>query len=376
MLVAPIIILARGLYRVLPSITLSKQNKSFDQQLFSNKINGGYYAGSYQKKIITRENFYTFLGLKNSGEIVSVEYVELLANHMSASNQIPAYFTETIWGDKIPHYKENGYEIVDSNAIFLILLAWLSESSNQTAKKYFIKAQRAMLYLEQFIIDDVFFEPEFGSWENTRKPTERSGLTTSVLVCHAIRSIELLAMRTGNKSIMLKCVQQHTRFKKKLCVKLYQTQETLPRMLSVYFNMMPSDFWRSFDQEIELDIITLITPGPIQYESTWNSWVYGVDDQHNTLLYPWITYFWIIILGKKGKLKMAKEYFDELTSIHSESTLYSTYEPETLRPVSRAFLKADPSHSVTLCMFLAARDIFGPCPSNQMEETMSIDLPV
>lgn len=367
MIAAPIVFFARGIYRVLPKINLFKQTKPFDQQLVSNQKSGGYFTGSNHKKISTRENFYTFVALRFQNQNVSVEYIKLLATYMNAKNQIPAYFTENMWGEKIPHYVENGYEIVDSNAIFLILLEWLSESHNQTAQSLFVTAQRAMQYLDIFIKDDVFFEPNFGSWENTRLPTKHSGLTTSVLVCQAIRSLEMLAMQTGNKSIMKKCVEKHTRFLKKLCVKLYQTQETIPRMLAVYFNMVPSGFWRSFDQEFQLDIIPLITPGPIQYHCTWESWVYGTNDQHTTLLYPWITYFWICILGKKGKVKMAKEYFNELQDLHLEPTIYSAYEPDTLRPVLRAFLNSEPSHSLTLAMYTFARDI---CEETVVNETV------
>jgi hypothetical protein len=357
MIVAPFVLLSRGIYRTLPKFSFFKHTKSLEYQLISNQKFGGYFIGANHKKISTRENFFTFIGLRAAGENVSVEYVELLAEFMSASNQIPAYFTENIWGSvKIPHYKQNGYEIVDSNAIFLILLEWLSESHSQTAQALFVTAQRCMQYLEQFIKDDVFFEPEFGSWENTRKPGNNSGLTTSVLVCHAIRSLEMLAMKTGNKTIQKKCVEKHTRFVKKLRVKIFQTQETIPRMLAIYFNMMPVSFWRSFDQELSLTI-PLITPGPIQYPSTWESWIYGVDDQHTTILYPWITYFWIGILGKKGKFEMAKEYFKDLEVLHLEPTLFSAYESETLSPVSRAFLNSDPSHSITLAMYLFARDI-------------------
>jgi hypothetical protein len=357
MLAAPLILLARGFYRVLPTISLFKQTKPFKQQLVSNKIFGGYFTGSNHKIISTRENFYTCLGLQFLNQNVSVEYVELLAKHMNAINQIPAYFTENMWGKLIPHYKQNGYEIVSSNAIFLILLEWLSESHNQTSQALFLTAQRAMQYIEQFIKDDVFFEPDFGCWENTRKPTNMSGLTSSVLVCRAIRSLEMLAMKSGNKTIQKKCVEKHTRFLKKLRVLLFQTQETLPRMLAVYFNMMPSSFWRSFDQEFKFDLIPLLTPGPIEYQSTWESWIYGMDDQHTTLIYPWITYFWIGILGSKGKTGMAKEYFDELWDLHSEPTIFSVYETKTLQPVSRAFLKSDPAHSTTLAMYLFARDI-------------------
>ena len=370
MITAPLILLTRGIYRVLPTISLFKQTKPFDQQLISNKIFGGYFTGSNHKKISTRDNFYTFLGLRFSNQNVAVQYVELLAKHMNAKNQIPAYFTENMWGDKIPHYKENGYEIVSSNAIFLILLEWLSESHNQTAQALFLTAQRAMQYIEQFIKDDVFFEPDFSCWENTRQPTNMSGLTSSVLVCHAIRSLEMLAMKSGNKTIQKKCVEKHTRILKKLRVKLFQTQETIPRMLAVYFNMMPSSFWRSFDQEIKLDLIPLLTAGPIEYQSTWKSWIYGVDDQHTTLIYPWITYFWICILGKKGKTEMAKDYFDELWNLHSEPTIYSVYDPETLQPVRRAFLKSEPSHSITLAMYLFARDICEEIVINEIAETV------
>jgi hypothetical protein len=357
MIAAPVVLLARGMYQIIPKLDLFKHNKPFDQQLVSNKIDGGYFTGSNHKKISTRENFYTFLGLRAGGENVSVEYIILLSNHMSASNQIPAYFTENIWGDKCPYYKVNGYEIVDSNAIFLILLEWLSESHSQTAKAIFLIAQRAMQYLENFIKDDVFFEPDFSSWENTRLPTKNSGLTTSVLVCRAFRSLEMLAMKNGNHSIQKKCVEKHTRFLKKLRVKLYQTQETIPRMLAVFFNMMPSNFWRSFDQEFKLDLIPLIIHGPIDFPCTWESWLYGIGDQHTTILYPWIAYFWIGILGRKGKVEMAKEYFNELQDLHLEPTFYSIYDPETYQPVRRAFLSAEPTHSITLAMYSVARDI-------------------
>jgi hypothetical protein len=176
-------------------------------------------------------------------------------------------------------------------------------------------------------------------------------------------------MKSGNKTIQKKCVEKHTRFLKKLRVKLFQTQETIPRILAVYFNMMPSSFWRSFDQEITLTI-PLITAGPIEYQSTWESWIYGVSDQHTTLIYPWITYFWICILGKKGKTEMAKEYFKELDDFHSEPTIYSVYDPETLQPVNRAFLKSDPAHSITLAMYLFARDICEEILVNEIAETV------
>jgi len=363
-MLAPFVFLIRGAYKILPKFSLSSQNKPFDQQLLSNRHLGGYFTGDRHQKISTRDTFYTLMGMRFLSQNVTEEYIELLAKHMNAKNQVPAYFTETMFGTIVPHYKEKGYEIVDSTAIFIILLEWLMQSRSQTVKRLYLHAQRAMQYLETFIKDDVFYEPKNGSWENTRQYTDSSGLTTSVLVCQAMRSLELISMNSGNKARQQHYVKSHTRFIQHLKVKLFQSQETLPRMLAIYWSMMPSSFWRSFDQELDLTI-PLITDGPLTYPSTWESWLYGIDDEHSTLVYPWIGYFWIAILGRKLKTEQAKEYFREYSEFHSEITLFSAYDQLSLTPVRRAFLSASSAHSITLSMYMAARDF---CEKQELDK--------
>ena len=77
----------------------------------------------------------------------------------------------------------------------------------------------------------------------------------------------------AHKQVLLKWVPE-----------IYKTQETLPRILSIYWNMVPTDFIQSFDQELQCSIIPLRTAGPMIDKTTWSAWLFAARFTHNSCL--------------------------------------------------------------------------------------------
>ncbi len=269
---------------------------------------------------------------------------------MTADGQVPWKFTESWSGTAVPHYKYRTNPVVDANAQFLILLEWLYDTRSKTVQRLYLHARRAFQWLEQFMKDDMFYEPPESSWATSREHTGYV-LASNVLVCQSIRSMELICMIQKDKTQQKLMEVMHTRFVTQLQNNLYTTREVIPRILAVYWNMVPVHFWKSFNQELQYPL-PLLTDGPQPYPTTWESWMYGTNDEHTTLVYPWLGFLWTAILCTK-QYTLATQWWNRYQDFHTNSTLYSMYTPENLMPVRRAFIKGSIAHSMTLAMHMA-----------------------
>ena len=357
MLKLPFVLAYRGLVSCLPSLSsTSARDIPFDVQLSANRHRkGGWYTDKTNKHMLTRETFYTLMAFrfcKREVEYVG-EYVSFLSTHMSTDGQIPWKFTESWSGSVVPHYSINGNPVVDANAQFIIMVSWLHEYNTKVVQQLYLNTRRAHEWLQTFMQKDMFLEPPDSSWETTRQYDKGYVLTTNVLVCHSIRAMELVCMVVRENTQQKHMEILHTRVKAKLQEQLFTTQEVLPRILGVYWNILPAHFWRSFNQELKYPI-PLLTSGPLSYPTTWSSWMYGQDDQHTTLIYPWIGFFWIALLTKRYQYETADTWWTLYEDFHSANTIYDMYTPENMTPVRRAFVQSQPSHSLSLAMYQAA----------------------
>jgi hypothetical protein len=358
MLKVPFVLLYRSVYACTPPILPSGDPTvcPFATQLKKNECaRGGWYTNKEHRTVSTRESFFTIMALHNCKEDVAhiERYVHRLSEHMTSDGQVPWKFTETWSGTEVPHYTCNGKKVVDANAQFLILLEWLHGTRSQTLKLLHLHARRAYQWLETFMKNNAFYEESGSSWENT---IQHSGyvLLTNVLVCQSIRSMELICMSQGEKKHQELMVKTHGHFIESLQKNLYTSQEVLPRMLAIYWNMLPVTFLKSYNQELRYPI-PLITPGPCAPSTTWESWLYGTDDIHTRLVYPWIGFLWTLILFKTYKTEEAKKWWEYYGLFEKHSTLYNIYTPMNMKPVRRAFLQSCSGHSLSMAMFIAAK---------------------
>lgn len=367
----PFVFLYRGTVSCMPALFGRDETcvSPFEVQLTTNRCRrGGWYTSKHSGVVETRETFFTIMALKCCNQdVLHIEhFVQRLADNMTADGQVPWKFTESWSGTAVPHYKYRQSPVVDANAQFLILLEWLYDTRSKTVKRLYLHARRAYQWLEQFMKDDMFYEPPESSWATSR---EHSGyvLTSNVLVCQSIRSMELICMIQRDKTQQKLMEMTHGRFVGKMQNNLYTTREAIPRILAIYWNMVPVNFWKSFNQELKYPI-PLLVEGPQPCPTTWESWLYGTNDEHTTLVYPWLGFFWIAILFAKQQSTIARQWWGLYKDFHTNPTLCNVYTPENLVPVHRAFIKGRHAHSLTLAMHMAAA-------SGRSTETQSIDTP-
>ena len=335
----------------------------FDTQLQQNKCKlGGWYSDYYRNRINTRDTFYTLLGLRfrhKDAEDVAL-YVQRLCQHMNAEGQVPIEFVYS-WGQWSPKFATYGKTNVDANLYFIIMAWWCNETHPNVIRKYYLYIQRAYEWLNTFVCDNTFYEPIGASWEWTRH--HRGCLTlTNVLMTQAIRSMELIACLIGDTRQQALFRDKHDSFKAKRVADIYKTQETLPRILAIHWNMVPDDFLQSFEQEMQTNYVPLRTDGPIPYESTARARIYGQSDLHSTVVWPFVGFLWISILAKRHKMDIARSWWASYIEMHHAHTIYDIYSGNTGIPIRRAFLKAMPAHSATLSLQMAAKQALQGVP--------------
>ena len=334
-----------------------RHRHAFDVQLqLTHSKDGGWYSNFYRRNINTRDTFYVLFGLRlrKLGEVNVEKFVRRLAGHMNTKGQVPSGFIPSWYSGENPIYKLNEIDIVDSNAFFLIMVWWMCEKDSEKMDKgMYLYCQRAFRWLESHQCNNTMYEPIGASWETTR---HHDGylLLTNIIVIQAIRSMELIAMIQKDTVLQASCVERHGKFIQKWQPELYRTQEVLPRILAVHWSMVPSNFLLSFNQELQATWIPLRTAGQIIDKTTFYSWVRGASDMHTTVVWPFIGFLWISILAKRMKMDIARTWWASYIEFHYPQTLYDMYSKETGLPVRRAFLKASPTHSVTISMYLAA----------------------
>ena len=335
----------------------------FDVQLQLNaNRKGGYATDYYATHTCTRETFYTYLGLsmRNRAPKSQFKFVQRLAKCMSATGQVPAQFYSS-WYKEMPIYSRDDRSVIDANMFFIIMAWQCCEHDQDAVEKLYLTCQRAFEWLQTYVCTHTIYEPVGVSWEYTRKHAGHL-LLSNVIMIRTIRCMEMLACTFRDE-------RQERRFKKrydealaKWVPEIYKSQETLPRILAVHWNLVPRDFIVSFNQELQCPYVPLRTAGPAKDVATWNAWVYGRSDLHTEVIWPWIGFFWICVLVQHSRRKIAQGWWTAYMEYHQLPTLHDIYSKETRLPIRRAFLKAMPSHSLTLSMHMAAHQLLHGTP--------------
>lgn len=330
-----------------------------DQMQSCHSRRGGYWTGSYRRTIDTRECFYTFLGSidREADKEELQKFVSRLAQDMNTKGQVPARYDAHWFGREIPRYRSKISEepIVDSNMFFIILLWAMYDRYQLSIGKYYIAAQRAYQFLDKYVAEDTFYEPTGASWETTREHTNNL-LLTNVIMTKTIRCMELIAMVQKDHRLKTLCIERYAKFVKKIQPELYRTQEVLPRVLAIHWNIMPTNFLPSFNQEIETNTwIPLRTKGPVEMPRTTRSIIFGRSDMHAEIIWPFVGFLWIVILEEKCKHHLAKKWWVSYMDFHAPRTLHDMYEPLKGKPIRRAFLTSEACHVSTISLYLAAK---------------------
>ena len=337
----------------------------FDIQLQNNRCReGGWFSDDYQNFVSTRDTFYVLIGLKmrRKGNPETLKFVQRLSKTLTADGQVASGF-QYHWMSSQPIYTDqNSHQMtVDANIMFIIMVWWCHEQYNEEIHKYYLFCQRAMHWLDTFAHNNILHEPMGASWEYTRQHDGKL-LLTNVLMTQAIRSMELIACSLKDKRLEQIYRDRHRHWLSKWQNEVYKTQETLPRILAVYWNMVPTIFIRSFNQEINTPHVSLRTPGPIKPASMLRDRIYGRGDLHQTVVWPWIGFFWTALLASRGEKLMARRWWTAYIEMHHSKTLYNIYDKDTGLPIRRAFLKAMPAHSLTIAMQMAANQLLTGMP--------------
>lgn len=335
----------------------------FDVQLQLNRNRkGGYYTNYYATYTSTRDTFYTFLALqmRRKPTKCAIQFVERLAEQMTTSGQLPYRFANT-WYGEMPEYQQNNIKVIDAN-MFFIMMAWQCyDQYPERVEKLYLYCQRAFEWLQTYVCNSAIYEPIGASWEYTRKHKGQVVLT-NILMIQTIRCMELLACVLRDERQQRRFKEKHDQALTKWVPEIYKSQETLPRILAVHWNMVPREFVISFNQELHGPYVPLRTAGPIKDVTTWNAWVYGRDDLHTEIIWPWIGLLWICVLVQHNKRKIAQRWWTSYMEYHQLPTLHDIYSKETHLPIRRAFLKAMPAHSLTLSMHMAAHQLLHGTP--------------
>jgi hypothetical protein len=170
-----------------------------------------------------------------------------------------------------------------------------------------------------------------------------------------IRCMELLSLFAKDDRKQRKFKKLHDRCMSTWIPEIYKTQEVLPRILAVTFGIVPRSFIKSFNQEIQSMWIPTRLKGPLQQKTTFDSWIYGYSDEHDTVIWPWVGMLWMLVLKHRQMDDIANGWWISYIEFHNPETLYDMYSPITKLPLRRAFLKAQPCHSLTIAMQIIVR---------------------
>lgn len=359
----PFILCARAIVHFFPCVCKHKKyyKSTLEGQLGSCLgRRGGYWSGERRRYICTRENFYIFIGYTGKTHVQEMKkFVFRLTENMNRKGQVPCRWEPHWWSGEEPRYRSliKEVSVIDSNMFFLILIWELHIEHQVNISDLYLPAQRAFKWLEKHIANDTIYEPIYGSWETTRKHSGHL-LLTNIIMIRAIRAMELIALHNRDDRLKNKCIKMYGKFIEKWQPELYRTQECLPRILGIYWNLVPSTFLMSFNQEIQKKDyawIPLRVKGPVQTTKTYSSRLKGISDMHTEIIWPFVGFLWVVICSKRLKRDVAFHWWQSYMDFHAPRTLHDIYEPKTGKPVRRAFLKAEGTHAATLSMFFAAR---------------------
>lgn len=314
---------------------------------------GGWWQHYYQQRISVRDNFYIFLALrfKHGGYQELEKFIDRLTKLMNNDGQVPCDIIHSWYHGPVAVYRSKrcNTPVIDANLQYIIMVYWLHEYKPTKAAKLYLYCQRAWQWLDVNIVKDTIHEEMDASWETSRK---HSGvlLLTNIIMIKAIRCMELLSMYANDERKRRKFVKIHEQCIVKWMPEIYKTQEVLPRILAVHFGIAPRSFIQSFNQSIHSVWIPCRLEGPIKHQTTIHSWIYGYEDQHDSVIWPWIGMLWILVLNSKGFNELANSWWISYIEFHRPETIYDMYSQETKLPLRRAFLKGQPCHTLSLAM--------------------------
>lgn len=316
--------------------------------------NGGWWRDQRRQSVSVRDSFYIFMTHKLENKLVPkhlVKFLRRLSKLMTNNGQIPWKIQSSWFGEEVPIYVSHrkAVRVIDANMQFIIMTWWLYETDPGIVHSLYLHCLRAWQWLDVSIANEAIHEPIDASWETSRKHKGRL-LLTNVLAIQTIRSMELLSMTEHDKRRQTQFIKMHEKWLSVWIPEIYKTQETLPRILAVYFGIVQRSFVKSFNQAIQSVWIPCRVDGPIQSEITSHAWIHGYADQHNTVIWPWIGFLWILVLKKRGLHDIADSWWTSYMEFHNIPHLYDMYSQETGKPVIRAFLKAQPNHALTMVL--------------------------
>ena len=278
----PVTCFYRGMVRMCSCLFrhTAKFSTSFNMQFQMNKgTYGGWYSTFRRNRVITRESFYVFMAQrfmhKDTEQLA--KFVNRLTNHMTSKGQVPWAFETTWLSGEQPVYRSKTMraKVVDANAQYIIMVWWLHENEPLLVSRLYLHCQRAWRWLQRYIKDNTLREPLEASWESTR---DHDGvlLLTNVYLCQAVRHMELISLMQNDRNKQAEFQRLHDALLTKWVPEIYKTQETLPRILAVMWNIVPDNFLMSFQEQIKEAWVPLRTPGPCTVKTTIHSkvWVF------------------------------------------------------------------------------------------------------
>lgn len=319
---------------------------------------GGWYRDARKSYVCVRDTFYIFLfhRLQNDLDLTHVRaFVHKLTQAMTNEGQVPWCFQRKWLGENKPVYKSNDVRVIDANMQFIIMSWWLFEVQPETAKTLYLYCQRAWQWLDIHIANDSVHERIGASWEHSRQH-EGTLLLSNVQLIHTIRCMELVHTVEKDQRKQKQFTQRHARAVSTWTPEIYKTQETLPRILAVCFNIVPRSFIKSFNQEMKPTWIPCRLPGPVPNRPTRDAWIYGYGDKHDTLIWPWIGFLWMVVLHTTNHKDIASKWWTSYMDFHKSQNLYDIYSADTRKPVRRAFLKGHAQHALTTAAYLTAKE--------------------
>ena len=355
----PFILCYRCIVWFLPGCFKQRDNiiLDFDARLLELQIySGGWFRDNRCSHVSVRDTFYIYLVQKMQSKLDKKRlnrFVQKLARTMTNNGHVPWCFREHWLGDEVPIYKHENVTVVDANMQFIIMASWLYENENGNARSIYLHCQRAWQWLAISITNDTLHEGVGASWETSRQH-KGTLLLSNIIMVQTLRAMELIHMYEKNDRQQQLFVKMHDRAVSTWVPEIYKTQETLPRILAVYFNIVPLSFIKSFNQEIQSIWIPCRVVGPVENTPTTTAWLRGYPDQHDTIIWPWIGFLWIVVLKLRHQHDIASSWWTSYMEFHTPENLYDIYNQDTGKPIQRAFLKSHASHALTIATWLAA----------------------
>ena len=275
----------------------------FDVRLLElQNYSGGWLRDNRMGHISVRDTFYIYMVQQMRHKLATKKlklFLRKLVNNMSNNGHVPWCFKQHWLGDENALYKNENVPVIDANMQFIIMAHWLYTIDPGQAHFLYLYVQRAWQWLDISIANDILHEKVGASWETSR---QHNGilLLSNVFMIQTLRAMELIHMYEKNTRQQQLFVKMHDRAVSTWTPEIYKTQETLPRILAVHFNIVPRTFIKSFNQEIQSVWIPCRVEGPIKNTATTTAWIRGYDDQHDTVIWPWIGFLWILVLYKNN----------------------------------------------------------------------------